>query len=164
MSKRLVLLPLLLAAAAPALAAPRGEAKLQIQGKNVTIDYGRPSLGGRDMLGKADVGQTWRMGADAPTTLTTEADLTIGSASVPKGSYVLTATRKAKEEWTLNVEERGTAPGDAGKKVAEVPLTLATLPASEEQLTINLTPNKYGGVFELKWGTAALRANIKAAK
>ena len=57
---------------------PRGTAEVTIAGKSVTIDYGRPSLRGRDMLGKAPAGTVWRTGADAATMFTTEADLTSG--------------------------------------------------------------------------------------
>src|SRR5215471_14983852 len=38
----------------------RGKAEVTINGKTVTIDYGRPELKGRDMLGKATPGTIWR--------------------------------------------------------------------------------------------------------
>jgi hypothetical protein len=148
-----------LAAAAVAMAAPvfaqnaRGEAKATVAGKTVAIDYGRPALKGRDMLAQAQVGQAWRMGADAATSLKTDADLMFGSISVPKGEYVLTATKIAADQWQLNVLGK-----DDRAKVADVPLTGSKLDASVEQFTIDLEGDQDKGELKLRWGTTALSA------
>ncbi|MFI5183177.1 MAG: DUF2911 domain-containing protein [Vicinamibacteria bacterium] len=158
LQRKAVLAFLLVAAASPALAhgAPRGEAKATVAGKAVSIDYGRPSLAGRDMLGKAEVGKAWRMGADAATTLKTDADLTFGSSKVPKGSYVLTATRTSETEWALNVTK---AEGDKDKsKVADVSFVVGKLAESVEEFTIELRGDKDKGEIELQWGTTSLKA------
>ena len=102
---------------------PRGEAKALVAGKEVAIDYGRPSLKGRDMLGQAQVGQAWRMGADAATGLKTDADLAFGSVNVPKGEYILTATKVAADEWHLNILSKADR-----SKVADVPLATSKTP------------------------------------
>ena len=157
MFKRVALAALALSAAAPVFAQmnPRGEAKATVAGKAVSIDYGRPSLKGRDMLGQAQVGQAWRMGADTATTLKTDADLAFGAASVPKGEYILTATKVSADQWHLNVL------GKADRaKVADVPLATGTLPQSVEQFTIALTGDKDKGSLELHWGTTALKASF----
>ena len=156
MLKRLALLAAAVVVAAPAFAQnPRGEAKASVAGKTVAIDYGRPSLKGRDMLGQAQVGQDWRMGADAATTLTTEADLTFGRIQVPKGTYTLKARKTAADQWSLTFWR-----GD--KLVAEVPLEGTKLPESVEVFTINLTEEKGQGVFRLSWGDRALAARFSA--
>jgi hypothetical protein len=142
------------APAAWAQANPRGEAKAMIAGKSVTIDYGRPSLKGRDMLGQAQVGTPWRMGADASTTLKTDADLAFGSAKVPKGNYLLTATKAAPDQWVLNVA------GADRSKVADVPLTLAVGTESIELFTIELTADKGKGKLVMRWGKSVLSADF----
>lgn len=168
MKRVALLLPAVALTAAPALAhgAPRGEAKVAVAGKAIVVEYGRPSLQGRDMLAKAPVGTTWRLGADAPTTLKTEVDLKVGASAVPKGDYVLTATHTAEDQWTLNVEKRDPAKArEAGTKVADVPLTASTLTESVETLTLSLEtdPKDKGAVqFEMRWGTKVLRAAFRA--
>jgi len=166
MMQRALLAVLTFSLAVPALAhgAPRGEAKLTLAGKPVVIDYGRPSLGGRDMLAKAEVGKPWRLGADAPTTLTTDVDLAFGATPVPKGYYVLTATRVSDDKWTLNLDRRDPKePRVPGTKTPDVPLTLATLPEGVEVLTIELTAVDKGQArLDIKWGTTSLAATFSA--
>jgi len=157
MLKRLAILAAGLLAAAPVFAQnPRGEAKAAFGGKTVAIDYGRPSLKGRDMLGQAQVGQAWRLGADSATTLKTDADLAFGTVAVPKGEYVLRATKVAENAWQLNVVGKDDA------KVADVPLTASKLDASVEQFTIDLSADKDKGQLKLRWGTTALATSFTA--
>ena len=155
MNLRATAVSILVLGASPLLAHgnERGKATATVAGKNVVIDYGRPSLKGRDMLKEAVIGQPWRMGADAATTLHTDAELSFGKVSVPPGEYVLRATKVSEEAWVLNVNR-------AGEKVAEVPLTASTLPASIETFTIELTASKDKGEFAMKWGTTALKAGF----
>lgn len=156
MKRRSVLVSIFALAAIPAIAhaAPRGEAKASVAGKTVSIDYGRPSLQGRDMLGRATAGEAWRMGADAATVLTSEADLSFGGVAVPKGSYVLKATKDAKGTWTLNVLDKA----DPTKTVANVPLTQSALKESVEMFTVDLKGDKDKGTFTMSWGTASFSA------
>ena len=143
-----------LCAASPSLAhaADRGEAQATVAGKKVSIDYGRPSMGGRDMLAMLQSGQSWRMGADSATTLKTDADLAFGAAAVPKGEYVLTAKRNAENKWVLQVNRDQTV-------VAEVPLADQRAGgAPVDVFTIELTGSGNSGTFAMKWGTMNLSA------
>ena len=148
----------LMAGVAPVMAhgAPRGEAKGTVAGKAIVVDYGRPSLAGRDMLAKADVGTPWRMGADGPTTLTTEADLTFGKALVPKGSYVLKATKTAPDQWVLNILTKD------GAAVTDVPFVVGKLADSVETFTIEIHTDKSQGDLELQWGVTSLKVAFTA--
>jgi hypothetical protein len=158
MMKRLALVLSFLAVTIPTWAhgADRGEDKATVAGKAVSVDYGRPSLKGRDMMAQAEVDKPWRLGADAATTLKTEADLSFGAAAVPKGEYILTATKLAEDKWQLTVARADKT------KVAEIPLKASKLPASVEILTIEVKGEKEKGEFSISWGTTALKADFSA--
>jgi hypothetical protein len=132
----------------------RGEAKATVSGKPVAIEYGRPSLKGRDMLAQAAVGQPWRMGSGNATTLKTDANLSFGPLAVPKGDYVLTATRVAADQWQLDIAKADKS------KVVEVPLTSETLKTSVETFTIDLKGAGNKGDLTLSWGTTALKTSF----
>ena len=143
------------AATATAQMNPRGEAKVTVAGKPVVVKYGRPSLKGRDMLGRAAVGDEWRMGADAATTLETPVTLSFGQTRVVPGEYVLRARKVSDKEWTLKLQKDG-------KSVAEVPLQVAALDNSVEMFTIDLVQEKGQVVFRMSWGTTALATRFTA--
>lgn len=158
--KRMALAGAALALAVPVaaqMAGDRGEAKATVGGGTVRVEYGRPSLKGRDMLGQAQVGQAWRMGSNAATTLASDVDLAFGEAKVPKGEYILTATKVDAQQWQLNL----LAKADRAK-VADVPLTTEKLPQSVEQFTIELAGKGTSGDLKLTWGTTALRTTFTA--
>jgi hypothetical protein len=157
MMKRFALAAVLLASALPALAhaADRGEAKATVAGKSVAIEYGRPMLKGRDMLAQAEVGKPWRMGADAATTLKTDADLKFGTLAVPKGDYVLSATKVAEGQWHLNLQNAADK-----ASVGSVPLTAHKMGDNVETFTIELAGKGNDGELQLKWGTTALKTTF----
>jgi len=123
----------------------RGTAKASFGGKHVEIEYGRPSLKGRDMLSRLPVGGTWRMGMNAATTLTTEASLVFGSESFAPGSYTLTAKRVGEDAWHLVISKDGNS--------TEVPLVSSTSNNSVETLSIELEEKSATqGEFRMAWG------------
>ena len=98
---------------------PRGEARVTLAGKPIVIDYGRPALKGRDMLGKAEVGQEWRMGADSATTLKTPVTLTFGSTVVAPGDYVLKAKKTSDTDWLLKLEKDDKVAAEINKAMGQ---------------------------------------------
>lgn len=144
-----------LAPAATAQMNPRGEAKVTLAGKPIVVEYGRPSLRGRDMLGMAAVGDEWRMGADSATTLKTPVGLRFGSTDVPAGEYVLKAKKVSAKDWVLKLEREGAA-------AAEIPLKASALDSSVEVFTIDLAEEKGQGTFRMSWGNLALATPFTA--
>jgi hypothetical protein len=160
MRKTLMLAPALLLASTTlhAQANPRGEAQLELDGQAISVDYGRPSLRGRDMLGQASVGQTWRLGVDAATELTTSAPLHFGSTEVAAGDHVLRAKKVADGKWQLLI----VGEGDSSQ---EVPLSMSKGDASVEEFTIELAATgEASGELVLRWGTAVLKAPFSLKK
>jgi hypothetical protein len=131
----------------------RGTAKATVAGKAVSVEYGRPSLAGRDMLGQAKAGTPWRMGSGSATSLKSEADLTFGSVALPKGTYQLTAVKDDKGGWTMVATNPETK-----AKTAEIPLASSATKESVEQFTIELTGKGNAGEFTMTWGTAKMAA------
>jgi len=159
MRHRVLILASVLAAGLPPAAIaqmnPRGEATVRLAGQSIVVEYGRPSLKGRDMLGEAPVGHEWRMGADGATTLDTPVGLSFGPTAVAPGKYILRAKRVSATEWVLKLMRDGTA-------AAEVPLQASPLDKSVELFTIDLTEEKGQGVFRMSWGNQALATRFTA--
>jgi len=141
----------------------RGEAKAKIGGAHVTIDYGQPSLRGRDPLSLIKAGEVWRLGSDAPTTLESDLDLNIGGTKVAKGKHILLARFDGPGKWTLVVSSKSSFDYDASAKIAETPMTFVEAPDSVETVTIKLTDKSGTGVIEVAWGKLRLTAMFKPA-
>lgn len=137
---------------------PRGEATCA-DGK-VTVDYGRPSAKGRDVMSMIEPGAYWRMGADTATTLKTDVDLVFGETTVPKGSYTLVAHFVEKEKWNL-VIAGGMAQGKPTEVAAEVPGKLVTGEENVEQLTIDLKAEGDKAKFVLSWTSYRMSVGFK---
>jgi hypothetical protein len=136
----------------------RGKAELKAASGAVTVDYGRPSLKGRDMLSRLEEGSFWRMGMNEATVLTTPVDLTFGETKVPKGSYSLWL-KKTAGEYTLVFNSQTGQWGtnhDPSKDVYSVTLESTSLPAPVETFTIALEKAPKGGEFGLSWGETKL--------
>ena len=125
---------------------PRGTAKASVGGETVEIEYGRPSLNGRDMLGRAQAGTVWRMGADGATIMETGTALKFGDSVVPAGSYTLRARKESGSSWTLLIDSAGSG------TVAEVPLEVSQPSSAVELFTIELKGEGAKGSFSMAWG------------
>jgi hypothetical protein len=109
----------------------------------ITIDYGQPHARGREIVGKVvPFDSVWRTGANEPTSLTTDVDLVIGGARVPKGKYTLYTLPSARG-WKLIVSKlTGEAAGEyrADQDLARVDLRARTLREPLESFSIWLVP------------------------
>jgi len=95
------------------------------------------------------------MGANDPTTFSTQASLKFGDKVIPAGKYILQAKYVEAKKWNLLIQSEG------GSPVAEVPFSLQKLDKSVESLTITLEKKDKGGRLLLQWGTLALAADFQ---
>jgi hypothetical protein len=92
---------------------PAEQVSATVNGQTISIKYSSPRVRGREghIFGPGglishDVHYpVWRAGANAATTLTTTADLTIGHLKVPKGTYTLFVNIKDPNHWVLIVNK-----------------------------------------------------------
>ena len=141
---------------------PRAKVEASFNGKAVTVDYGRPSLNGRDMLGQAIPGMVWRLGSEDATTITTAGDLMIGSEMVPAGAYSLFA-QKTEAGWDLLVNGETGQSGLAHnpeKDLFSAPLKVEKADISAEMFTITLMADGMNGTLKMQWGETALVADL----
>lgn len=96
------------------MASPAEKASVTIDGKTISINYNSPRVKGREgqIFNKGGLIEkthksypVWRGGANAATTLHTDAGLTIGDLEVPAGTYTLFVDISNPDQWTLVVSK-----------------------------------------------------------
>jgi hypothetical protein len=141
----------------------RGKAELTAGSGKITIDYGRPSLKGRDMLSQLKEGSFWRMGSNQATVFTTPVDLTFGASKVAKGSYSLWL-KKEGDKFVLVFNSQTGQWGtqhDPSKDVYSVAMKSETLSSPVEMFTLELKEAPKGGEFIMNWGNTKLTAGFE---
>lgn len=138
---------------------PHVRTEWTVAGANISIEYGRPYLKNRT-VGK-DVepmaGKIWRLGADEPTTLKTDAALQFGDVTVPAGTYSIWAITDDAGGMKLVVSKEvpswGTMyPGEAAD-LARIDMNVQQASTPTEQLTLSIEPAPGGGTLRVDWGT-----------
>jgi hypothetical protein len=136
---------------------PHVRSEWVVDGANISIEYGRPSLKGRPEGQVMPPGQEWRTGADEATTLKTDKALKFGTLTVPAGAVTL-YTVPGDKEWQLVVSKKTGqwgVPYPAGEDLGRVPMKVTKAAKAVEQLTISVDDTPAGGVLRVEWGTAS---------
>lgn len=145
---------------------PHETTELTLNGKKVTITYGRPYMKGRKIMGGlVPFGQIWRTGANEATVLKTEADLMIGSMAIPKGSYAV-FTLPSETGWKLIVnkvaDQMGAFNYDEKQDLGRVDMKVGKTSAPVEQFTITLAKSGNGGVIKMEWENTSAAVDFQA--
>lgn len=136
---------------------PHVKSEWTIDGANIAIEYGRPSLKGRPDEQLMPAGKPWRTGADEATTLTTDKALKFGSMSLEPGTYTIN-TQPGDKEWQLIIGKLGKpgqwgVPYNASLEISRAPMQVSKTKAPVEQLTITVDDTPKGGTLRVEWGS-----------
>jgi hypothetical protein len=135
----------------------RDTVRMQMGNTLFTIDYGRPLLRGRTLLGEViPYDRVWRTGANAATQFTTSTPIKLGGMPVPAGTYTLfTAPHRSGVDLIVNKEsgEWGTE-YNSSRDLGTVRMASEVAPAPVEEFRISVVPGDHRhGNLVLEWGT-----------
>jgi hypothetical protein len=148
---------------------PPAQATLNFgDGKTVTINYSAPSMRNRKIFGGlVPYDHVWRTGANAATSLKTDANLNIGGTTVPAGSYTI-YTLPGVNSWQLIINKQTGQWGtkyDQSQDLARIPMKVTQRPAGLELFAISF--DKTGGdsaVLKLEWENTIASVDVKEQK
>jgi hypothetical protein len=151
-------------AAEPEPESNRGTIEVTLGEIQVSVNYGRPQLQGRDMISQLQAGQVWRLGMNEATALETTGALAFGETLIEAGRYSLWAKKVSADEWRLIFNSEADIWGTARKAendLVEVPLEIAEGLEVVDNFTIELTPVSEDDVeMSLAWGTLGLKTTF----
>jgi hypothetical protein len=139
---------------------PHVRSEWVVDGANISIEYGRPSLKGRPEATLMPPGAEWRTGADEATTIKTDKALMFGAMHVNPGTYTI-YTVPGEKSWQLIISKKTGQwgiPYPKGEDVGRAPMTVGKTAAPVEQLTISIEDTKTGGTLHIEWGTTKVSA------
>ncbi|MCI0707615.1 MAG: DUF2911 domain-containing protein [Ignavibacteriae bacterium] len=144
------------------LLSPRDSVSLSINGKWLSIDYGRPSRRDRPIMGSlVPYNRVWRTGANEATTFVTTGDIRIGDAEIPRGTYTL-YTFPSMTQWKLIINKQTGQWGttyNPDLDFARIDLKMRRLRKAIDTLTITLgRTNGRSGILTIEWEYTSLSA------
>ena len=145
---------------------PPAETSQTVDGKTVSIHYNSPSMRGRKIFGGlVPYDKVWRTGANPATSLKTEVNLKIGTATVPAGSYTL-YTLPSTGIWKLIINKQTGQWGtkyDQSQDLARVDMKTETLSSPQEVMSITLEPfQRKTSALHVRWETTDASVPVTA--
>jgi hypothetical protein len=143
----------------------RDTMRAQIGNAMFTVDYGRPLLRGRNLLGDVlPYDHVWRTGANAATQFITSAPIKLAGMQVPAGMYTLwTVPRTGGVDLVVNKEtgQWGTE-YDGSRDLGMARITSQVLTTPVEEFTISVvSTDTHHGTLVMEWGSFRWTAPIE---
>ena len=140
---------------------PHVRTEWTIDGANISIEYGRPYLKGREEATMMPPGSPWRTGADQATVIKTDKPLKFGTVSLAPGSYTINTQPGAQWQLILGrLEKPGQwgIPYNAKLEIGRTPMKAGKAAKPVEQVTIAIDDTPAGANLRLEWGTTSVVA------
>lgn len=148
-------------------ASPHETVSVDLDGKKITISYGRPYLKGRHVGDQvAPYGKVWRLGADEATKITVTAYTVIQNAfELMPGSYSMFAIPDP-DKWTMIInkvaDQWGAFNYDKSQDLGRFDLKVNPLSTPVEQFTITLKKEASNTArLTLAWDKASVSTTLK---
>jgi len=150
------------------LLSPRDSVEISFSGKRISVNYGRPSMRGRKIMGGlVPFDKWWRTGANEATAFVTQADLAFGAKKIPRGSYTM-YTMPSAGEWKLILNKQTGQWGTVYNPeldLVRIPLKKKMLKSPVEKFTITLEKNgTNSGTLRLEWENTDLSVTFHVVK
>jgi hypothetical protein len=134
----------------------RDTARASVGSAAFTIDYGRPLVRGRELVGNIlPYDRVWRTGANAATQFTTSAAITIAGIRVAPGTYTLWSVPRAKGADLIVNKQFGQwgTEYDGSRDLGMARMTTETNATPVEKFTISIvaTDGRHG-TLAIEWG------------
>jgi hypothetical protein len=139
----------------PLVPSPMDSSVLVINDKRLSVNYSRPSMRGRKIMGSVvPYGVVWRTGANAATSFITQTDIILSGVKIPHGSYTL-YTLPSSKQWKLIISKQTGQWGtvyDEKFDLARIPLKKIILKQPVEKFTITIERiSEKTGMMKLAW-------------
>jgi len=149
---------------------PRGSAELTNGDLSISISYSRPSVRGRLIFGTKEqgalqpYGEYWRLGANEPTKITFNKDISFNGVPLKAGTYRVYAFPGASEfEIRVNTEidQWGVYEPDPKLDILTTKVPFEHPASPVEQYTINLLPIEGGINVSFEWADVRFVVPVK---
>ncbi|MGK0481262.1 MAG: hypothetical protein ACJAQ3_001234 [Planctomycetota bacterium] len=137
-------------------ASQRKQLDANLEGVDVSVNYGSPSVKGRDLWDAlVPYDAVWRTGANQATTIKTSGDLMVQGQLLPAGHYAL-FTIPTAAEWTVIFNEQHEQWGSNSHDESLDVLRVKTMPATSDMSESLEFSAGAGGALTLHWGTLSV--------
>ena len=162
---KLLLLFVAIASISCAQKSPRLQAEGTINGVNIAVDYGAPSVKGRTVWGGLEkYGKVWRAGANENTTVAFDKNISINNTTVSAGKYGFFIIPNESGDWTVILNEKNDGWGaysyNEEEDVLRVKITPVFVDENQEQLKYSVEENN----IQFAWEKVRLHISLKAAE